>query len=67
MRWTHHVESADAGLEERMWQILAVDDVGHVGRRDWSMRSGLYLAAGGVPVVASFVWVLAYAFGLGVR
>ena len=56
MRWTHHVECEEARLEERMWEILGAEDARHaVGRLDRSVRSGLVLFAGGVPVAASFV------------
>ena len=67
MRWTHHVEAIDAGLDEQMWQILGAAGPKHAAGRDLSVRSGLVLLAGAVPLVAMFVWMLAYVFGLGVR
>lgn len=67
MRWTHHAESADTALDEQMWQILTAETPAQRGARDLSVRTGLYLFAGAVPIVAWFVWLVAYVFGLGVR
>lgn len=67
MRWTHHVEATDTGLDEQMWQILGAETRREPGARDLSVRSGLYYVAGAVPLIATFVWMFAYVFGLGVR
>ena len=67
MRWTHHAETPDAGLDEQMWQILATEALRPRSARDLSVRSGVFLVAGAVPLIAAVVWMFAYAFGLGVR